>query len=359
MKVPVSLALLTILSLLGACAGPGTARQDDAAVLSTVSVMTFNVENLFDNVDDPGKDDKAYLPIAAKQGAEHVASCNTIEVESWRDECLYLDWSDAIIEHKLGVVADSIRQFDDGRGPDIIAFQEVENAAILNRLREEYLGGLGYGPAILVEGTDTRGIDVAFLSRLPLVDEPILHPGPFDDYPDRQGDTRGVLQADFRLPDGSVLTGFAVHFPAPYHPPEMRELAYQQLNALRDALPADHHAFAAGDFNTTSEESAERQTLERLVRPAWQIAHELCAGCRGTYYYAADDNWSFLDMILFSPARGGKTTARIRAGSVRILNQTAAQASDNGTPEHFEAASLTGVSDHWPLVAIFEIAKKQ
>ena len=56
------MALLTILSLLGACAGPGTARQDDAAVLSTVSVMTFNVENLFDNVDDPGKDDKAYLP---------------------------------------------------------------------------------------------------------------------------------------------------------------------------------------------------------------------------------------------------------------------------------------------------------
>lgn len=358
MKFRQSIILLTSLSLLGACTGEGTAQQDDAA-RSTVSVMTFNVENLFDNVDDPDKDDKAYLPIAAKQTAEHVASCNAIEVKSWRDECLLLDWSGATVEHKLSAVADTIRQFDGGRGADIIAFQEVENAAILNRLREQYLQGLGYGPAILIEGTDARGIDVAFLSRLPVVGEPILHPGPFDDFPDRMGDTRGVLQADFRLPDGSLLTGFAVHFPAPYHPPEMRDVAYRQLNALRDALPDDHHVFAAGDFNTTSEEMAERDTLEQIVRPVWQVAHDLCEGCRGTYYYAPDDNWSFLDIILFSPARSEKTTARIRAGSVQILNRTPAQVSDSGTPEPFRAATGTGVSDHWPLAAIFEITKKQ
>ena len=32
----------------------------------TFSVMTFNVENLFDNQDDVGKDDKAYLPASLK-----------------------------------------------------------------------------------------------------------------------------------------------------------------------------------------------------------------------------------------------------------------------------------------------------
>ena len=50
--------------------------------------MTFNVQNLFDNVDDAGKDDKAYLPIGAKQNDAHIRECNEIEVASWRDECL-------------------------------------------------------------------------------------------------------------------------------------------------------------------------------------------------------------------------------------------------------------------------------
>ena len=33
---------------------------------SSITVMSYNVENLFDSLDDPGKDDKAYLPIKTK-----------------------------------------------------------------------------------------------------------------------------------------------------------------------------------------------------------------------------------------------------------------------------------------------------
>ena len=106
---------------------------------------------------------------------------------------------------------------NDSAGADIIAIQEVENLNILEKLRAEYLDDLGYQPAVLIEGTDARGIDVAFLSKFPLARAPVLHPFDVPDYPERAGDTRGVLQADFLLPDGSVLTGFAVHFPAPYH----------------------------------------------------------------------------------------------------------------------------------------------
>ncbi|MGB5689699.1 MAG: endonuclease/exonuclease/phosphatase family protein [Woeseiaceae bacterium] len=325
-----------------------------------VTIMSFNVQNLFDTVDDPGKDDKAYLPLAAKQNAEHIEACNEIEVASWRDECLTLDWSDAALDHKLGVLAATIRQVNDGRGADIIALQEVENIAVLERLRNEYLVGLGYLPAILVEGTDARGIDVAFLSRLPLAGEPQLHPLLLADYPDRQGDTRGVLQADFMLPDGSVLTGFSVHFPAPYHPTPMRIAAYEHLAALRDALPDDHHAFAAGDFNTTSSEDEREDMLDNYARPVWTVAHDLgCGECSGTYYYGRDDTWSFLDMILFSPARGENTTARIRADSVTIANGNPAQVSPEGTPQRYRSAQRTGVSDHWPMTATIELTQKQ
>jgi len=43
-----------------------------------VTVMTFNVLNLFDNVDDPGKDDSTYLPLSTKQNDAHRARCNEV-----------------------------------------------------------------------------------------------------------------------------------------------------------------------------------------------------------------------------------------------------------------------------------------
>ena len=332
---------------------PETARTN-------VTVMSLNAENLFDNVDDPGKDDKAYLPISAKQGTAHIDACNEIEVEGWRNECLYLDWSDDAIRYKLDVLSEAIRQVDDGRGPDIIAFQEIENVRILERLRTEHLADLGYEPAVLVEGTDARGIDSAFLSKLPLAGEPVLHPFEVPDFPERAGDTRGILQADFALPDGTVLTGFAVHFPAPYHPTPMRVAAYQHLESLRDALPDEHLVFAAGDFNTTSTEDDREGMLDRYARPHWTVAHDLgCDGCKGTYYYAPDDNWSFLDMILFSPARSEKTTSRLRADSVAIANATPAQVTPEGTPAHHNSADRQGMSDHWPIIATIEVKQNQ
>jgi endonuclease/exonuclease/phosphatase family metal-dependent hydrolase len=353
---------LVIIGFLAACAAVVPRHTIDTASTASfaVTVMTFNVQNLFDNNDDAGKDDKAFLPIEAKQNKAHVDACNEIEVASWRDECLELDWSDAAIEHKLGVLADTIRQVNGGLGADIIALQEVENLRVLERLRNEHLADLGYGTAILVEGTDLRGVDVAFLSKLPLVHPPVLHPVTFPQFPDRAGDTRGVLQADFQLPNGSILTGFSVHFPAPYLPTEMRVTAYTHLNELLKALPEKHHAFAAGDFNTTSGEDDEKHLLDNYARPQWTLAHDVgCETCKGSYYYARDDRWSFLDMILFAAARGEKATAHIRADSVQIANRNPAQVSSKGTPEHYRSAQRTGVSDHWPMVATIEMTQKQ
>lgn len=351
-------AFLVLLGCAPAVEKPAATAVED--ITSSVTIMTFNVQNLFDNIDDPGKDDKAYLPIAAKRNESHVAACNEIEVASWRDECLNLDWSDAAVDHKLTVLAGAIREVDAERGADIIALQEVENVRILERLRTDYLADLGYLPAILVEGTDLRGIDVAFLSRFPLAHPAVLHPLALRDFPERQRDTRGVLQADFALPDGSILTGFSVHFPAPFHPTEMRVAAYQHLNEILGALPRDRVVFAGGDFNTTSAEDDEKKLLETYARPHWTVAHDLgCRACKGTHYYARDDSWSFLDMLLLSGNRGKKTTAWFRADSVRIANAYPAQVSDLGTPERFRWAQQSGVSDHWPMIATIELTQKQ
>jgi endonuclease/exonuclease/phosphatase family metal-dependent hydrolase len=353
--------MLTVFSLTGCVETPTqSAHSPEETATLAVTVMTFNVENLFDNIDDPAKDDKAYLPLAAKQTAAHRDACNEIEVDRWRDECLNLDWNDDTLNYKMTVVADSILQVNDGRGADIIALQEVENLAVLEQLRTGYLADAGYLPAILIEGSDARGIDVAFLTRLPLARPPQLHPLALADFPERERDTRGVLQADFQLPDGSILTGFSVHFPAPFHPTAMRVAAYQHLNGLLAALPDNQPAFAGGDFNTTRSEDAEKHLLDTWARPHWTVAHDIgCQDCKGTHYYARADDWSFLDMIFLAEARGKNTTAAIRADSVQIANGNPAQVTSNGTPLRFDADRRQGVSDHWPMIATVELTQKQ
>ena len=324
----------------------------------SVSIMTFNVENLFDNINDPEKNDITFLALSEKQSDEHKAVCNEIDVDHWRDQCLNWDWSDDIIDRKLAAVAGVILQVNDGRGPDIVVLQEVENVGILERLRNEHLADAGYNEAILIEGNDLRGVDLAFLTRLPMAAPPTLKRADFGDADEKRVvDTRGILEATFELPDGSLLTGYAVHFPAPFHPTVMRETAYRHLNGLRSALPPDRHAFAAGDFNTTSTEDREKAMLERFVRPDWTVAHEVgCERCRGTYYYAPRDDWSFLDMILWSPAQDGgeKATWALRADSVRIVNRAPGQVRPDGTPWRFEMPAGKGVSDHWPVLAVIE-----
>ncbi len=313
-----------------------------------VSIMTFNVENLFDNLHDEGKDDETYLPLSQKSSEAHKRKCNRINVEYWRDQCLYWDWSESVVEQKLSVIGLAIKQVNNGQGPDIIAFQEVENERILQRLRDEQLADLGYQSIVLLEGNDIRGIDVGFLAKYPVV-EAQLHEIEFpESMRARVGDTRPILRASFELPGGEQLTGFAVHFPAPFHPTVMRESAYTTLNKLLDALPSGRIAFAAGDFNTTSEEDREKAMLERWVRPDWQVAHDLCSGCLGSSYYAPTDEWSFLDMLLWRQAGNWKMIDSY------LANKTPEQVTEQGTPKRFRLPEASGLSDHWPLVMVIE-----
>ncbi len=350
--------MVVLAAFMVGCSPPAAETEVPDTVSHSVTIMTFNVENLFDNEDDAGKTDETFFALTDKQTDEHKAACAEIPVERWRDQCLNWDWNDRIIEHKLSVVAEAILQVNDGRGADIIALQEIENISILERLRTEYLVDANYLPAVLIEGHDIRGIDVAFLSKLELANEPMLHRPDFSGFEERRVlDTRGVLQADFVLPDGSILTGFAVHFPAPFHPIGMRDVAYDHLNELKAGLPSDRPAFAAGDFNMTSAEVREKNMLEKHAYPSWTVVHELgCGDCKGTQYHAPTDSWSFVDMILWSGGgdSGAQATWNIRNNSVYVANEAPGQVRIDGTPARFQLPEGTGVSDHWPLVMSIE-----
>ena len=216
------------------------------------SVMAFNVENMFDNFDDPNKEDETYLPVSMKTSQIHIKNCNKLRYQRWRDDCLEMDWNDEVIDYKLNATAEVILSYGT-HGPDIIGFQEIENIKILERLFK-LLEPHGYRYYALVEGNDKRGIDNAFISKYEILSTQ-LHQIKFTGgTKDQIGDTRPILEGVFKL-DGHDISIFNVHFPAPYNPSFMRQDAFNTLNELSNKNSRVN--IALGDFNVTSAEDAE------------------------------------------------------------------------------------------------------
>src|SRR5262249_39416536 len=151
---------------------------------------------------------------------------------------------------------------------------------------------------------------------------------------------RGILEVTFVLPDGTLLTGYCAHFPAPSHPAAQRLDAFATMNALAADLPPERLRFAAGDFNVSATEERREHLTDRLIAAGWLPPQRAgCSGCRGTYYYAHDRTWSFLDMILvgsdLQPGRQGRGW-RLRPESVRLANNLPEQSTRRGYPAGFE-----------------------
>jgi predicted extracellular nuclease len=72
---------------------------------------------------------------------------------------------DLLNEPEKMLTAEAIRAVN----ADVIALMEVDNHEVLKRFRNQRLQGLGYVHTMLVDANDPRHIDVAILSRFPLV----------------------------------------------------------------------------------------------------------------------------------------------------------------------------------------------
>ncbi len=323
-----------------------------------LTVMTFNVENLFDNLDDPGKDDSTYLPIDSKKSAQHRAECQKAGKDHWIKQCLEDDWSDQKIKRKLKRLADVILQIKEGRGPDILILQEVENLNILERLRINYLSKAGYKPSILIEGPDERGIDVAMLSRLTLAKPPKLNKinltkiNPKTKKKEPTRPTRGILQAQFLLPDGQKLTVMGVHFPSQGAPTRMRKIAVDRLIEIKKSLPQDEYVVVGGDFNITSKEDAKQGYFHKDLSEYFLVSHQIgCDQCLGTHNYRGE--WSFLDVLLFSK-NFKHGSWKVIPKSIRLANKSLYQIDQWGGPARFRGGTgQKGVSDHFPVAADF------
>lgn len=312
-----------------------------------IQVMTYNVENLFDTKHDAGKDDYTYLPLSEKNTPEVKEACNRMRSSAWKKECLTWDWNDAVVHSKLQRLSEVMLSANGGAGADIIVMPEVENIAILEQFRSEFMASHGYETAVLVEGDDGRGIDVGMISKLPLARPAKIHQIPFKD----NFTSRGILEASFTLPNTQVLTVFGVHFPAGSHPTEYREQAINFLNEIGERATADADiVMAAGDFNINTNEND--RLFKNNASRHWKISHLIgCNDCKGTEYYRGENHWSFLDAILLyqhadhDAGRNGD----FRGESIRVIDNLPFQTTKDGIPIHFDPVSGRGLSDHLPM----------
>ena len=356
-KTTFSLSLYLSLTLSFLLSGCVSKKPDVFPIKGAISVMAFNVENLFDTLDDPGKRDETYIPRSRKT-PRMLAKCSGLAKSHWRQSCQYTDWTEKVLHRKMKRIADVIKQVKSGQGPEIVILPEVENKAVMETLREEYLSGLGYRESVLIEGPDLRGVDVAILTKLEVVGSQ-SHRVELE----RAGGaikklrspTRDIIQADLKLPDGRVLTVLGVHFPAPHNPTGARLQAIHRLNEIKRALPKGRLVIAGGDFNITSREENDKALYEKGLGDEWAISHELgCEKCKGTYYYHRDTSWSFLDALLFSKEMLPQSRGpwKVLVQSIRTPTQSLYQVSRYGTPARYrEGKGKVGVSDHWPIAA--------
>jgi hypothetical protein len=119
-----------------------------------ISIMQYNVENLFDP-DNPPPGHDEFTP----DGAKH-----------WTIEKLKAKLVN------LGKVVTSIKNKDGTVCPDILALAEVHNVVVLKMWKMGPLKVCGYTQTVIdPTDPDPRGIRTALLTRLPLAGKPFSH----------------------------------------------------------------------------------------------------------------------------------------------------------------------------------------
>lgn len=340
-----------------------------SAVAKPVNVVTFNVENLFDTIDDPTNPrDDTYLPRSVKDSRPgHAAKCDELNrSDFFRKQCKELDWSEAVYSAKLERIADVLLSLP--ALPDVIVIPETENRMVLEDLVSRHLGNVGF-KIIQLDTSDkpeSRGIDVGILTRLDVVDTPKAHVIDFGKDQALCGPTRDIVEAKLRLPDGDVLTVFGVHLPSGSNPFRCRVRAFKSLNDLSKQVAPGKLVLAAGDFNINCNETTSPAFERLLFRGNWYVSPVALVGCTAPgsskFVDRINDNWhtwSFLDLILvrqeLSPSKPSDKNWFADLGSLSTLvvhpEQVRVDENNKGyiAPRRFDPETQKGVSDHWPI----------
>ncbi len=315
-----------------------------------ISVMAFNVENMFDSIHNEGVGDYAYLPVSQKNTQEVKDYCNTLS-GFYKSDCYTKDWSDEAVDFKLSQVAKIITYVDNGQGPDNLILSEVENENILKMLVNKHLSKFGYKTVSILKGPDPRGINTAFISKFPQIGISKLHLIPYTDAGGLK--SRGILETTVKINNKSV-SFLAAHFPSQSNPSFWRKEAFEHMRKIMlESAKNGKAIIGGGDLNTVPEEDSKDGYFSKILSEAADVSHLVdCKTCEGTHSYRGQ--WSFLDVIAFGKNLLQDSGLSLIPGSIYVV-KTPVNMKPNGTPLRFDENKKEGVSDHFPIYSRLKI----
>lgn len=334
-------------------------------ILSNFSVMTYNLENLFDTKHDVGKKDWTYLPLEEKRTNPQVlVYCNGLKNEHYKKSCLNLNWDQNILNQKMFNLSQVLKSYNNGQSADILIFQEVENKLVLKELFKKHFKKTGHNYFTLIEGPDSRGIDVAVVSRFPIL-KSTSHELSLKPYSTRS--TRPILEVELMVRNKHV-TVFANHWPSQGNKDETRMIAAETLKKL--ALKSKSEVvIAAGDFNTVSDDLLNGLTTHIL--PHFEDVevkgrHFNPQNPEGTHWYKGE--WESLDKIYVLKNSLTKGHVRVNYAAFEIIYNdfmlkdlywtdydTGEQHFSMNVPYRFDSKTGNGYSDHLPVAVEFDL----
>lgn len=304
---------------------------------SSYTVMFYNVENLFDCIDDPHVNDNDFLPEKGKY------------------------WSWKRYTTKRENIARVIAAVGEGTAPVLVGLCEVENEGVVRQLVQyKPLSTLAYR-YVHYESPDPRGIDVALLYQPNHFTPLVTHKLPVV-YSTRKP-TRDVLYVKGLLASTDTLHVMVCHAPSRLGGEVESGLKRKQamlvikqvVDSVQTVCPRAK-ILIMGDFNETP---VEKNIVEVLgAVPVEQMKAttslvNLLSDAAGSYKYRGE--WSQIDQFMVSPAllEDKGYTVEGKVGYVYkaefLLQDDATYMGKKPYRTYIGPRYLGGFSDHLPI----------
>jgi len=271
---------------------------DTAAQTNPTVVGFYNVENLFDTVDDLKIDDEEFLPNGANQ------------------------WTEDKYQQKLNNISRVIAGFK----PAILGVSEIENRKVLEDLVLHPNIKAGHYQIVHFDMQDARGIDVALLYQ-PSVFKPFkIVQVKITDPDEPNFKTRNILWVK-GLFKGDTLHVAINHWPSRRGggSETKRILAAKALRKTVDSVlqvNPKSNIVMMGDFN----DDPNNRSIKKIVlakdksdqEPLINVAEPTFKKGRGTLLY--DGIWNLFDQIFISSALHDQSECEYLDDSFRVVN---------------------------------------
>ena len=282
MKLKVFYALILMVIFATGCFVPRSMRikvgMPSSREVSEAYVMSYNVENLFDTINDPENDDD-FTPNGK------------------------LNWNGKRYQEKLKHIAqvvEGVKIENGNHWPMVIGLIEVEHASCLNDLVSNTLLNEGHYRVAFLEGEDERGIDVGLLYRSDLMD--LVSVNKHNIVLPENDKTRHILEVVGKV-NNELIVFYVNHWPSRSGGTEKsapsRQLASEQLSIVmtnRMKQMPDCNMILMGDFN----DYPDNQSVARLEwvngKQFANLMKKTDVTNKGSHFYKGE--WGFLDQFI-------------------------------------------------------------